>query len=151
MGKYTVKFSCGHEEVRELFGKESERERKIDYWEKSGICTDCYRAEQQKQATDVDATVLTMHYGTFCDLSWIQKPATTNYDPETKYIDEVLPLDKYTVIEMGVDFYNDDFSKNPYFLKFPNYVQGGKMVVVITGINREHIVNSPKASSYTVL
>jgi hypothetical protein len=46
MAKYTVTFSCGHTEVIELVGKVSERERKIAYFEQSGICSECYKAQQ---------------------------------------------------------------------------------------------------------
>lgn len=47
MAKYEVNFSCGHTEVKELFGKTSERERKINYWEKYGVCTSCYREQRE--------------------------------------------------------------------------------------------------------
>ena len=33
MARYDVKFSCGHEETIEVFGKASEREYKIKYFE----------------------------------------------------------------------------------------------------------------------
>lgn len=46
MGKYDVKYSCGHSGVVELFGKMSDRESKIK-WLESGICPDCYRKEQE--------------------------------------------------------------------------------------------------------
>lgn len=54
MAQYTVNYSCGHSEVMELFGKEDERYRKIEYWEKCGICSACYR-EQKKIEAEVDA------------------------------------------------------------------------------------------------
>jgi len=50
MAKYDVTFSCGHEETIELFGKGSERERKIAWFEKYGLCSCCYKAEQQAKA-----------------------------------------------------------------------------------------------------
>lgn len=37
MGKYNVKFSCGHTEERELFGKMTERTKKIEYWQNYGM------------------------------------------------------------------------------------------------------------------
>jgi hypothetical protein len=56
MAKYTVKFSCGHAEAVELFGKTSERERKISYFERSGICSECYRAQQEaKRAAELSS------------------------------------------------------------------------------------------------
>ena len=50
MAKYDVVFSCGHEERIELFGKGTERERKIAWFKKHGLCSDCYKAEQQAKA-----------------------------------------------------------------------------------------------------
>lgn len=46
MAKYNVTFSCGHEETVELFGKETERRRKIDYFERYGLCKECYKAQR---------------------------------------------------------------------------------------------------------
>lgn len=42
MGKYNVNFSCGHTEEKELFGKITERTKKIEYWQNYGICSKCY-------------------------------------------------------------------------------------------------------------
>lgn len=41
--KYDVTYSCGHEGTVELFGKNSERERKIWYFENHGLCPECYK------------------------------------------------------------------------------------------------------------
>lgn len=46
MAKYQVTFSCGHTEQKELVGKGKERESRIAYWGENGLCTDCYKAEQ---------------------------------------------------------------------------------------------------------
>lgn len=45
--KYTIKMSCGHEEEKELFGSNAERERKIQYFQRSGLCKACYRAAKE--------------------------------------------------------------------------------------------------------
>lgn len=53
--KYTVTFSCGHEATVDLFGKTSERDRRIAWYEKEGVCPDCYRKmkeEERKQADE---------------------------------------------------------------------------------------------------
>lgn len=42
MAQYNIRFSCGHEETRDLYGKTCERENKIAYFEKYGVCTKCY-------------------------------------------------------------------------------------------------------------
>jgi len=46
MAKYNVTFSCGHTERKDLFGSERERRAKIEYWGKSGKCTECYEKEK---------------------------------------------------------------------------------------------------------
>lgn len=40
--KYDVKFSCGHIQTVDLFGKADEREKKIKYFEKYCDCQECY-------------------------------------------------------------------------------------------------------------
>lgn len=49
MAKYTVKMSCGHEQTVELYGKSSERERKIQYYQDCGLCKECYKKQIQKE------------------------------------------------------------------------------------------------------
>lgn len=46
MAKYNVEFSCGHTEMVELFGKEADRQRKIAWLEKEGLCPDCFKAKK---------------------------------------------------------------------------------------------------------
>lgn len=62
--KYTILMSCGHEDTVELFGKNVERERKIEYYKTYGLCKECYKAhmeEQQKKEEFVfKASVLPM-------------------------------------------------------------------------------------------
>ena len=41
MGKYNVTFKCGHEQEVELFGKMTEREKRIKYYEESCLCNEC--------------------------------------------------------------------------------------------------------------
>lgn len=49
--KYTIIYSCGHTQDIELFGKMSEREKKIEYLKKYGICKECYKkAMEEKEA-----------------------------------------------------------------------------------------------------
>ena len=54
MAKYNVKFSCGHEETIDLFGPVKERESKIAYFEKRGLCRECYEKEQNKNCNEVE-------------------------------------------------------------------------------------------------
>ena len=48
MAKYEVKFSCGHTQIIELFGKDKDRQRKIEYFEEHGLCKNCYKAMMQE-------------------------------------------------------------------------------------------------------
>ena len=48
MAKYTIKMSCGHEQEVALVGKNSERERKIRYFETQGLCKECYKKKMEK-------------------------------------------------------------------------------------------------------
>lgn len=47
--KKTVTYSCGHEGQIELFGKGSERERKIAWYENQCLCHECYKAEKEEE------------------------------------------------------------------------------------------------------
>lgn len=48
MAKYTVNYACGHGSItKELTGKVSERERKIEWMENHLVCPDCYKAQQE--------------------------------------------------------------------------------------------------------
>lgn len=49
MAKYTVKMGCGHEETVELFGKDTERHKKIAYFEEQGLCKKCYAEKCRKE------------------------------------------------------------------------------------------------------
>jgi hypothetical protein len=51
MAKYDVRFSCGHTEIKDLVGKVVDRERKIEWMESQGLCSECYRAEQTQKTT----------------------------------------------------------------------------------------------------
>lgn len=58
MAKYDVLFSCGHTERIELFGKDSERKRKIEYFQQKGICSACYKKEQKDKETKATGALL---------------------------------------------------------------------------------------------
>lgn len=54
MAKYSITMSCGHDEMVELFGPMKERERKIEWFNESGLCKKCYKekCEKEKLATE---------------------------------------------------------------------------------------------------
>lgn len=47
--KYEVLMSCGHKETVELLGKHEDRNRKIKYFEESGLCKECYKKAMQEK------------------------------------------------------------------------------------------------------
>lgn len=49
MAKYIIKMKCGHEDTVSLIGKNSERERKITYYENYGICKACYKKQMEEK------------------------------------------------------------------------------------------------------
>ena len=48
MAKYDVTFSCGHTETIQLFGKETDRQRKIKWYEEHCVCSSCYKKQQEE-------------------------------------------------------------------------------------------------------
>lgn len=70
MAKYDVTYACGHTETVELFGKTSERERKIEWMEGNCLCPSCYKEKQQKEAEAFDLPELT---GTPKQVAWAEK------------------------------------------------------------------------------
>ena len=52
--KYYVTFSCGHEGEVNLYGKAAERDRRIAWYEKEGICPDCYRKMKEDERKQAD-------------------------------------------------------------------------------------------------
>lgn len=48
MAKYIIEMSCGHVVTMQLYGKTSERERKIEYFKREGICTECYKKQMEE-------------------------------------------------------------------------------------------------------
>ena len=70
--KYEVRFACGHTETRELFGKVSERENRIKYWEENGICSECYKAKQAEEIAKKSAGLPELE-GTEKQVAWAKK------------------------------------------------------------------------------
>lgn len=50
--KYKITFSCGHEDIIELFGKNKDREKKIKYAQEYYICPECYREQKNSEAAE---------------------------------------------------------------------------------------------------
>lgn len=54
MAKYDIIYSCGHKGEITLFGKTSERERKIAWCENTGLCPECRKIETIKLADKLE-------------------------------------------------------------------------------------------------
>ena len=50
--KYDITYSCGHTGTVELYGKTSERESKIRWYETTAVCPECYKKQQQEAAAE---------------------------------------------------------------------------------------------------
>ena len=83
--KYEVNFSCGHKEEIQLFGKVSERERKIAYFEKSGICSCCYK-EQKEIEKSIGCEEVEMSYREYKTNYADCKTKSGSYNGTTKTI-----------------------------------------------------------------
>lgn len=82
MAKYQVTFSCGHTSTVELVGKTSERERRILWYEQSGICPDCYKAQQEaKRTAAIDVCKdLPQLVGSPKQIAWAEKIRAEKYN-----------------------------------------------------------------------
>lgn len=60
MAHYTVKFSCGHEADIQLFGNTASRERKIRYYEESGLCPACYKKQLEESKRELASNTAKM-------------------------------------------------------------------------------------------
>jgi len=57
MAKYDITYSCGHKGTVELFGKTSERENKIAWYERDGLCPECYKATKRAEEAEKPLTL----------------------------------------------------------------------------------------------
>ena len=88
--KYDVDFSCGHNEVVQLFGKVRERERRIAYWECYGLCSKCYR-EQREIEKAIGCDEVEMSYREYKNKFSSCKTKDGSYNGITKTIVVYIP------------------------------------------------------------
>lgn len=93
--KYEVKFSCGHTETVELFGKNADRQRKIAWFEESGLCSKCY-AEQKSAEMAEGFDAVEMFYGEYKEKYSDCKTKPGSYNRETKTIIVYVPKEEPT-------------------------------------------------------
>ncbi len=91
--KYEVIFSCGHTETVELFGKNADRQRKISWFEESGLCSKCY-AEQKAAEMAEGFNAVEMFYGDYKEKFSNCKTKPGSYNRETKTIVVYIPKEE---------------------------------------------------------
>jgi hypothetical protein len=112
MSQYTIDFSCNHTEVRNIVGKEKDRQGKAD-WMARGVCSDCYKqqlaAKRQKEQSAQMATaaqfVLAELEGSEKQVAWAEKiRAKMIADIETMRTKEIsrFKADKAGQIEQAI-------------------------------------------------
>ena len=57
MAKYDITYSCGHTGVAELFGKEKDRQSKIQWYENNGLCPECYKKKMMEKKSQMPLTI----------------------------------------------------------------------------------------------
>ena len=88
--KYDVTFSCGHTEVVELYGKSEDRETKIAYYGKSGICRKCYEKMMNEKNSE-NCEEVRMSYREYKENYADCKTKSGSYDKEGKTIVVYVP------------------------------------------------------------
>ncbi len=91
MAKYDIKFSCGHTETKQLFGKTKDRDWQIKKWEESGLCSDCYRKsiEDAREKANEAAAAAASKLG-LPDLIGTEKQVAWATTVRQGFIDEML-------------------------------------------------------------
>ncbi|RGK41968.1 hypothetical protein DXD17_02755 [[Ruminococcus] lactaris] len=88
--KYDVTFSCGHTETVEIYGKTEDREKKIAYYGKSGICRKCYEKMMNEKNSE-NCEEVRMSYREYKENYADRKTKSGSYDKEEKTIVVYVP------------------------------------------------------------
>lgn len=100
MAKYTVTYSCGHDGVVELFGKIEERKKKIEYFEKNGLCSECYK-KKMEEATKAEGLVFNASILPRVDLSDGSYLLNVWFSGDTKPLKDNIKAMGYKWCELG--------------------------------------------------
>lgn len=97
MAWYDVKFSCGHEERIQLYGPRKGRYRKIEYFERQGLCKACWkeqcRIEEEVAAKRNGLVEVEVGYREYKEKWPNAKQVPGSYDGERKTVHIYLPAD----------------------------------------------------------
>ena len=53
MAGYTITCSCGHTTTKQLYGPGKERQRYIEWMERSGLCPECYKEQRREKEKEM--------------------------------------------------------------------------------------------------
>lgn len=95
--KYDVTYTCGHIATIQLYGKTSEREKRIKYLEGNCVCPECYKAqkdaerkaENEKAAEAAETRGMQELSGSPKQVAW----ANTIREKAMQYIDKTMNLE----------------------------------------------------------
>lgn len=90
--KYSVHYSCGHTCTAVLYGKTADRERRIEWWEKYGVCPNCYR-EQKEMEKSIGCREVEMPYKQYKTEYADCKTKAGSYNGDAKTIVVYVPDD----------------------------------------------------------
>ena len=71
--KYDITYSCGHAGTVELYGKTSDRESKIRWYETTAVCPECYKKQQEEAAETITKYDLPELEGSEKQVAWAKK------------------------------------------------------------------------------
>ena len=71
--KYDITYSCGHAGTVELYGKTSERESKIRWYETTAVCPECYKKQREAAAETTTKYELPELEGSEKQVAWAKK------------------------------------------------------------------------------
>lgn len=85
MAKYTINHKCGHSEVVELYGKQEDRYRKIEYME-SIDCPECRRKAEYERALSLSSELPVLE-GSEKQIAWAMSIRQNWIDNAKKYFE----------------------------------------------------------------
>ena len=88
--KYNITMCCGHDQIVELFGKTSERERRIKYLRECVMCDDCYGKIKDSE-NGCGCNEQKMLYSEYKNLYPECKTKYNSYNPQDKTIIVFIP------------------------------------------------------------
>lgn len=71
--KYDITYSCGHAGTVELYGKTSECESKMRWYETTAVCPECYKKQQEEAAETITKYDLPELEGSEKQVAWAKK------------------------------------------------------------------------------